>query len=148
MHIKKFAALFAGILGLGLLILSSKDFLFMMGSESQVARVSYHVPGPIETFHKLSAGAYEEKTLKPAISYEVNGEKITLIPEYSCTDGCQKVGTEVTVFYHKDRPQEALVMSFGGFWKYKIYFLIVMAVLLLSCLPYVYYQSRKQPSSV
>lgn len=142
MHIKKFAALFAGILGLGLIVLSFKDFIFIAKSESQVARVAYHVPGPVETFYKMS-GSYEEKTLKPAIVYEVAGTKITYLPEYSCKDGCQKVGSAVTVFYQKDKPQDALVLTFGGFWKYKIYFIIVMGVLLLTSLPYVYYTTNK-----
>lgn len=146
MHIKKFAALFAGILGLGLLILSFKDILFVGKAESQVARVAFHAPGPVEKFYKMS-GEYEEKTLKPAIVYEVDGTKITYLPEYSCKDGCEKVGSEVTVFYQKNKPQDPLVITFGGFWKYKIYFLIVMGVLLLTSLPYVYYTTSKPRES-
>lgn len=146
MHVKKFAALFVGILGLGLLMLTFKDILFINKAESQAALVAFHAPGPVEKFYKMS-GEYEEKTLKPAIVYEVDGTKITYLPEYSCKDGCEKVGTEVTVFYQKEKPQEALIITFNGFWKYKIYFMIIMGVLLLTSLPYVFYNSSKQPVS-
>ena len=146
MHIKKFAALFAGILGLGLLILCFKDIIFISTAESQVAQVAFHAPGPVEKFYKMS-GEYEEKTLKPAIVYEVDGTKITYLPEYSCKDGCEKVGSQVTVFYQKNRPQDALLITFGGFWKYKIYFLVVMGVLLLTSLPYVFYNTSKPRES-
>lgn len=146
MHIKKFAALFAGILGLGILILSFKDFIFMAKAESQMALVAFHAPGPVEKFYKMS-GEYEEKTLKPAIVYEVDGTKITYLPEYSCKDGCEKVGSNVMVFYQRNKPQDALILTFGGFWKYKIYFLVIMGVLLLTTLPYIYYNTSKQHES-
>lgn len=146
MHLKKFAALFLGLLGLGFLLLSFKELLFIAGAESQVAQVSHHVPGKTEKFYKMS-GSYEEKSLAPAISYSVDGEKITTIPEYSCKDGCQKVGSTVTVFYNKKKPQDVLIMSFGSFWKHKVYFFIVMMVLLLTSLPYVYYHSSKPRES-
>ena len=144
MHLKKFISLYLGLLGLGFLLLSFKELLFIAGAESQVAQVSNHVPGKTEKFYKMT-GSYEEKTLSPAISYSVNGEKITTIPEYSCKDGCQKVGSPVTVFYKREKPQDVLIMTFGGFWKYKVYFFIVMLVLLLTSLPYVYYNTASKP---
>lgn len=146
MHLKKFIALFAGLIGLGLILLSFKELIFIAGAESQRAQVTHHVPGKTEVFYKMS-GSYEEKTLASAISYSVDGQNITYIPDYSCKDGCHKIGSTVTVFYNKQKPQDALVMSFGGFWKYKIYFLIVMAVLFLTSLPYVYYTINKPHGS-
>jgi hypothetical protein len=137
MVLKKFTLLYLGILVLGLTILSFKDVLFIIGSESQLADVSHHVPGAEQTFYKIS-GAYKEKSLKPAISYNVNGINYTYIPEYSCKEGCHDIGSKITIFYKKDHPQEVLVSSLAGMWKYKFYFLIVMGVLLLTALPYVY----------
>lgn len=146
MHLKKFAYLYVFLLAAGFLVLSTKDLIFIYGAESQVAKVAHHVEGKPETFYRLS-GKYEEKTLSPAIEYAVGGKIYTHIPSYSCKDGCQSVGSEITIFYNKQRPEEVLVSSFGDMWKYKIYFLIIMAVLLLTSLPYLYYNSNKQPAS-
>lgn len=146
MHLKKFALLYLFILSAGLLILSFNDILFVYSAESQVAKVDHHVVGKTETFYKMS-GSYEEKSLSPAIEYSVNNKIYTHIPKYSCKDGCQKVGDDVTIFYKKDKPEEVLVSTFNGIWKFKIYFLIIMAVLLVTALPYIYYNSNKQPAS-
>ncbi len=146
MHLKKFIFLYLFALAAGLLILSFNDILFVLKAESQVAKVIYHVPGKTETYYKMS-GSYEEKSMAPAIEYAVDGKTYTYIPKYSCKDGCQKVGSDITIFYKKERPEEVLVSSFGDMWKYKIYFLIIMAVLLITSLPYLYYTSTKQPAS-
>ncbi len=146
MHLKKFALLYSFVLAAGLLILSFQDILFVAQAESQVARVTHHVMGKTETFYKL-AGSYQEKSLAPAIEYAVDGITYTHIPEYSCKDGCQPIGSDVIIFYKKDQPKEVLVSSFGDMWKYKIYFLIIMGVLLVTSFPYVYYHTNKQPAS-
>ena len=132
MHLKKFAFLYLFALSAGLLILSFNDILFIYSAESQVAKVTHHVEGKTETFYKL-AGSYQEKSLSPAIDY--------------CKDGCQSIGSDITIFYKKDKPEEVLVSSFGDIWKYKIYFLIIMGVLLVTTLPYIYYNTSKQPES-
>ena len=146
MHLKKFAFLYLFALSAGLLILSFNDILFIYSAESQVAKVTHHVEGKTETFYKL-AGSYQEKSLSPAIDYSVNGKVYTHIPKYSCKDGCQSIGSDITIFYKKDKPEEVLVSSFGDIWKYKIYFLIIMGVLLVTTLPYMYYNTSKQPES-
>ena len=146
MHLKKFACLYVFLLAAGFLVLSAKDLIFIYGSESQIAKVTHHVEGKPETFYKL-AGKYQEKSLSPAIEYAVNGKTYTHIPKYSCKDGCEAVGSEITIFYKRDQPEEVLVSSFGDMWKYKVYFLIIMAVLLLTSLPYIYYNSSKRPES-
>lgn len=146
MHLKKFTVLYIFLLAAGLLILSFKDILFVASAESQVAKVTHHVEAKSEKFYKLS-GSYQEKSLSPAIEFAVGGKTYTYIPEYSCKDGCQSIGSDITIFYKKDKPEEVLVSSFGGMWKYKIYFLIAMAVLLLTALPYLYYTSNKRPAS-
>jgi len=146
MHLKKFALLYSFLLAVGLMILSFKDILFIYSAESQVANVSHHVEAKSETFYKLS-GSYVEKSLSPAIDYAVDNRPYTFIPKYSCKDGCHPIGSKLTIFYHKDKPQEVLVSSFGDMWKYKIYFLIMMGVLLLTALPYIYYNAKKQPGS-
>jgi len=142
MHLKKFALLYLFLLGAGLLILSFKDIIFVAGAESQVAKVSHHVPGKTETFYKMS-GSYQEKSLSPAIEYAVGGKLYTHVPKYSCKDGCQAIGSDVTIFYKKDKPEEVLVSTFNEMWKYKIYFLIIMAVLLVTALPSIYYNTNK-----
>jgi hypothetical protein len=124
--------------------LSFNDILFVSSAESQVAKVAHHVIGKTETFYKMS-GSYEEKSLSPAIEYSVNNKIYTHIPTYSCKDGCRPVGSDVTIFYKKDKPEEVLISSFGGIWKYKVYFLIIMAVLGITSLPYIYYTTNKQP---
>lgn len=146
MHLKKFVYLYVFLLAAGFLVLSTKDLIFIYGAESQVAKVTHHVEGKPETFYRLS-GQYVEKTLSPAIEYAVGGKTLTYTPKYSCKDGCQTIGSEVTIFYNKQQPEEVLVSSFGDMWRYKIYFLIIMAVLLLTSLPYIYYTSNKQPVS-
>jgi hypothetical protein len=146
MHLKKFAFLYLFLLAAGFLVLSAKDLIFIYGAESQVAKVSHHVEGKPETFYRLS-GQYEEKNLSPAIEYAVGKKTYTHIPKYSCKDGCQTVGSKITIFYNKQIPEQVLVSSFGDMWRYKIYFLIIMAVLLLTSLPYIYYTSNKQPAS-
>lgn len=146
MHLKKFALLYLFLLSFGLLILTFNDLIFIFSAESQVAKIAHHVEGKIETFYKLS-GRYEEKSLAPAIVYSVDGKNYTHVPNYSCKDGCQAIGENITIFYKKDRPEKVLISSFGGIWKYKIYFIIMMAVLLITSLPYIYYNSNKQPGS-
>lgn len=146
MHLKKFALLYLFLISAGLLILSFNDILFVSSAESQVAKVTHHVIGKTETFYKMS-GSYEEKSLSPAIEYSVNNKNYTHVPKYNCKDGCQAVGSDVTIFYKKDKPEEVLVSTFGGIWKYKIYFLIIMAVLGITSLPYIYYNTNKQPAS-
>jgi hypothetical protein len=146
MHLKKFALLYSLLLVLGLFILSFNDILFIYSAESQTAKVTHFVEGKSETYYKLS-GKYEEKSLSPAISYQVGDGLYTHIPKYSCKEGCHELGSDITIFYNKDKPVEVLVSSFGGMWKYKIYFLIIMAILLLTALPYIYYHSNKRPAS-
>lgn len=146
MHLKKFALLYLFLLSAGLLILSFRDIIFVFSAESQVAKVSHHVVGKTETFYKL-AGSYEEKSLAPAIDYTVNGKIFTHIPDYNCKDGCHPIGQDITIFYKTDKPEEVRVSSFGGIWKFKIYFLIIMGVLLVTTLPYIYYHTNKQPES-
>lgn len=143
MVLKKFILLYLGVLFLGLLVLSFNDILFIAESESQLAEVSHHVAGEEQTFYKIS-GPYKEKSLKPAITYSVDGTKYTHIPDYACKEGCHPIGSQVTIFYRKDHPQEVLVSSLAGMWKYKLYFLIVMGVLLLTALPYVYINKRPE----
>jgi hypothetical protein len=120
--------------------------MFVSGAESQVAKVTHHVEGKTETFYKMT-GSYQEKSLSPAIEFAVNGKTYTHIPKYSCKDGCQRVGSDVTIFYKKDKPDEVLVSTFNDMWKFKIYFLIIMAILLATAVPYLYYTTNKQPSS-
>ena len=146
MHLKKFTALFLFVLILGMLVLSFKDILFISTAESQLARVDHYAPGKTEIFYKLG-GSYEEKTLSPVISYAVEGKDFSYTTRYSCKDGCHKLGSSITIFYQKEMPSEVLVNSFSDFWKFKIYFLIFMGVLLLTSLPYLYYNANKQPSS-
>lgn len=146
MHLKKFALIYVIVLCGGLLLLSFKDLIFIAGAESQLAKVAFHVPGPTETYHKLG-GSYEEKTLRPAIQFKVGDDKLTHIPEYSCKDGCHEIGSNIFIFYKKDHPQDVLVSSFGGMWKGKIYFLIIMAVLLVTAFPYLYYNVNKPRGS-
>jgi hypothetical protein len=147
MHLKKFALLYSLVLVLGLFILSFNDILFIYSAESQTAKVTHFAPAKSAIFYKMS-GSYEEKSLlSPAIDYQVGGKLYTHVPKYSCKDGCHSIGSDITIFYKKDKPDEVLVSSFGDMWKYKIYFLIVMFVLLLTALPYIYYNSNKQPSS-
>ena len=146
MHLKKFALLYVSILCGGLLLLSFKELIFIAGAETQLAKVTHHVPGPMETYHKLS-GEYQEKTLKPAIEYRVGDQNLTYVPNYSCKDGCHSLGTELFIFYKKERPQDVLVSSFGDMWKFKIYFLIIMGVLLVTSFPYIYYTTNKQHGS-
>lgn len=146
MHLKKFALLYFFVLAVGLIILSFNDILFIYSAESQVAKVSHFVAAKTETYYKLS-GKYEEKSLSPAIDYQVAGKLYTHVPKYSCKEGCHELGSDITIFYNKTRPEEVLVSSFGDMWKYKIYFLIIMGVLLLTALPYIYYHSNKQHAS-
>ena len=143
MHLKKFALLYLFITFFGLLALSFKDILFITAAESQVAKVGHHVEGKTETFYKMS-GSYQEKSLSPAIEYSVNGKNFVHVPEYGCKDGCHSIGSDITIFYKKNKPEEVLVSSFGDMWKYKIYFLIIMGVLLVTSLPYLYYNSNKR----
>jgi len=146
MHLKKFVLLYLFCLAAGLLILSFRDIFFIYSAESQVAKVTHHVASKTETFYKLG-GSYQEKSLSPAIEYAVNNKRYTYVPKYSCKDGCQVIGSDVTIFYKKEKPEEVLVSSFGDMWKYKVYFMIIMGVLLFTTLPYVFYHTNKQPSS-
>lgn len=146
MHLKKFALLYFGVLIVGLMALSYKDILFITSAESQKARVTHMVDGETKTFYKVG-GSYQEKTLKPAIGYTVDGRTWTYVADYSCKDGCHQIDSQLTIFYNKNRPEEVIISSFEGLWKYKIYFLIVMVILLLFSTPYLYYHVSKPPES-
>ena len=145
MEIKKFALIYLNFLVIGLLALSFQDILFIYKSESQLAKVHHFVKGPDQKFYKMG-GSYVEKTLTPVVQYSTGGVQFSKELSYSCKDGCHKLGSGLTIFYNKENPSQVLVSSFEGFWKDKIYFLIIMAVLLVSALPYLYYIS-KRPSS-
>ena len=142
MEIKKFALLYLNLLVLGLLTLSFQDILFIYNSESQVAKIHHFVPGPDQKFYKMG-GSYIEKTLTPVVQYSSGGVQLSKELTYSCKDGCHKIGSGLTIFYNKENPSQVLVSSFEGFWKDKIYFLIIMAVLLVTALPYLYYVSKR-----
>lgn len=145
MHLKKFAVIYFSVFLVGLLALSAKDILFILNAESQLARVTHMVEGETKTYYKVS-GSYEEKTLRPAIGYTINDRTWSHIANYSCKDGCHKIDTFLTIFYKKENPEEVLISSFEGLWKYKVYFVIVMGILLLFSIPYLYYHVNKQPS--
>lgn len=144
MHLKKFAFLYLTLLFVGLLILSAKDILFIMNAQSQQARITHMVEGETKTFYKLG-GSYQEKTLRPAIGYTINDRTWSYVADYSCKDGCHKIDSNLTIFYKKDKPEEVIINSFEGLWKYKIYFLIFMGILLAFSIPYLYYHVNKQP---
>jgi hypothetical protein len=146
MHFKKFCFLYLGLLAIGLVILGLQDILFIYSAESQLAKVDHYVPGKVETYYKLG-GSYQEQTLTPVINYSVGGQTYSTATKYSCKDGCHKVGSDITIFYQKPHPDILLISSFEGMWKFKVYFLILMAVLLLTSLPYLYYSVNKQPES-
>ena len=146
MHLRKFCVLYVSLLALGLSFLSFRDILFIYSAESQLAKVDHHVPGKVETYYKLG-GSYQEQTLTPVINYSVAGKIYSIPTKYSCKDGCHKVGNDITIFYQKSNPDILLVSSFEGMWKYKIYFLIIMGVLMMTSLPYLYYSVNKQRGS-
>lgn len=146
MHIKKFLLIFFTILVLGLIGLSFNSIIFVSQSSSTTAKVMKHQPGEIKNFYKLG-GNYKVQTLNPIFSYIVNQKSYELMAPYSCEDGCHQIGSIVTLYYLKKKPETVLISSFEGMWKYQVYFFILMTVLLFSSLPYLYYNINKQPLS-
>jgi hypothetical protein len=144
MHVKKFALLYSFFLVLGLVLLLFQDFIFILSAKTQLALVDHYEPAKTETFYKLG-GSYQEMTLAPVIYYIAGDKKYAFKANYACKDGCHKIGSKITIFYNIKEPSKILINSFQGIWKYKIYFLIFMSVLLLSALPYLYYKINKQP---
>ena len=146
MHIKKFLVIFSTFLVLGLLGLSFNSLIFIFQSSQVSAKVIQHRSGQIQTFYKMG-GNYKVKTLIPIFSYAVNGNNYEFIAPYSCEQGCHHINSEVTIFYLNEKPETVLISSFEGMWKYQVYFIIFMTVLLFTALPYLYFNINKQPES-
>ena len=146
MHVKKFALLYIFFLIFGLVLLSFQDFIFISSAKTQLAVVDHYEPGKLETFYKLG-GSYQEMTLSPVIYYVAGVKNYAFKANYSCEDGCHKIGSKITIFYSDKDPSKILINSFQDIWKYKIYFIVFMSVFLLSALPFLYYKINKQPES-
>jgi len=145
MEIKKFLTIYSVLLLIGTLALKGKDLFQVLTYEGQLAKVAFHVPAKDITLYKTS-GSYQEKTLGPVIQYEIDGEMREFNPEYSCTNGCEPVGSQVRIFYNKENLSNIHVMTFNGFFKPLVYFYIIMIVLGLFSLQYLYYVKKPSES--
>ncbi len=144
MHIKKFLFIYLLILVFGLLGLSYNSLHFITRSNTATAKVINHKEGKAKILYKLGSH-YNVQTFHPVFSYFVEGKNHEYMAEYSCENGCHKLNSTVTVFYLKEKPETVLISTFEGLWKYQVYFIIFMAVLFFSALPYLFYKINKQP---